>query len=213
MRIPVKPTSFLFALSLALVPALSQGVNTDDDPGTQGYPWNNISKGQGEKMLEELEGAWRLIKVTSPELNTTLRGDTGVALFTKDYMSFEMHLGWHDPLGGLADWQFQSGTHRITIDGQKLLHLELQIGAAFDIEGEIQFEVPGSRRSFRVELLGPSLVLTRTDTNDRFEFKRMHNPSLDKKRDIYGRVIKEKSEEEAPKRPGLLPPTDEDDEN
>ena len=210
MRIHAKPTSLLLALTLALVPTLSQDSQTDDKAGTQGYPWNNISKDQGEKMLEELEGAWRLIKVTSTELNTTLRGDTGVALFTKDYMSFEMHLGWHDPLGGLADWQFQSGTHRISVDGQKILHLDLQIGAAFDIEGEIQFEVPGSRRSFRVEILGPSLILTRTDTADRFEFKRMDNPHLDKKRDIYGRVIPDKEESEKPRRRGLYPKIEKD---
>ena len=180
-------------LTSGLAPALLQ----DDSPkdqgtltppvGEQGYPWNKKSAERNEKLMKQLIGAWELRQIHSPTLNTTLRKETGVLLFTRDYASFELHIGWGDPLGGLADWQFQSGTHKVTLDAQSNLQLTLLVGAAFDDGGVLVFAEPGTTRGYRIEIHKPRLVLTRIDNGDRFEFVRMENPSLDKEADIYGR--------------------------
>ncbi len=200
MRLSQSIPPLLIAAALGLVPGLFASFAQDEPkpvpPGEQGYPWNKISKKQNEELLDKLVGPWKLTRIISKDLNATLREETGVLLFTRDYASFELHIGWNDPLGGLADWQFQSGTHRVVLDAQSVLQLVSVIGSAFDEDGELAFEAPGKVRAFRVEVASPRLVLTRVDTGDRFEFRRMPSPSLDGKKDVYGRPKPEPEEEE-----------------
>lgn len=188
MRLAHSLPQLLLAAALGFTPSLIQ----DDKPptpsaGEQGYPWNKMGSKRNEELMKKLVGGWELTRVTAAGLNTNLRDDTGVLLITEDYASFEMHIGWNDPLGGLKDWQFQSGTHKVQLDAQSNLYLTSLIGAAFNVENDLEFTAAGVARGYRVQVNAPRLVLTRVDSGDRFEFKRMPNPSLDADKDIYGR--------------------------
>ena len=187
MRLTHSIPQLLLALSLVFAPNLIQKDEPQAPVGEQGYPWNKMGTKRNEELIEKLEGAWELSRVIAPELNATQRDEIGVLLFTRDYASFEMHIGWNDPLGGLADWQFQSGTHKVTLDAQSVLQLTSMIGSAFNDQGDLEFTPAGTTRAYRIELHARRLVLTRVDTNDRFEFRRLANPSLDKEKDLYGR--------------------------
>lgn len=191
MRLAHTLPQLLLAAALGLAPNLIQdGKPEKPQVGEQGYPWNKMGSKRNEELMKQLLGGWELTRVTAKGLDTNLRDDTGILLITEDYASFEMHIGWNDPLGGLKDWQFQSGTHSVQLDAQSNLYLTSLIGAAFNFENDLEFTAAGVSRGYRVQVDSPKLVLTRVDSSDRFEFKRMPNPSLDKEMDIYGREKK-----------------------
>lgn len=183
----------LFAVPVLFVPGALQEPQDEPAPppsGERGYPWDRIGNKRNPEILEKLLGAWELTHITARDLSRSRRQETGVLLITPDYASFEMHIAWNDPVGGFSDWQFQSGTHRFKLDAHSHMQLTSVIGSAFNEDGQLEFEPTGSVRSFRVNVNPPSLVLTRLDTGDRFEFKRMSNPSTDIERDIFGREKK-----------------------
>ena len=180
----------VLASAVTLAPAALQEPEDDPAPppaGERGYPWDRIGNKRNPEILEKLLGAWQLTKITAKDLTQARRQETGVLLITPDYASFEVHIAWNDPVGGFSDWQFQSGTHRFELDAHSHMQLTSVIGSAFNEDGQLEFEPTGAVRSYRVNVNPPSLVLTRLDTGDRFEFSRMANPSTDIDRDIFGR--------------------------
>lgn len=189
----ILPQVFL-AAALTLGPNLVQ----DDKPklppvGEQGYPWNKVGDERSEAIFKQLIGCWNLKSATVRDLGGNSRDESGVMLITHDYASFEMHMGWNDEIGGLSDWQFQSGTHRVQLDAQSNLHLTAIIGSAFNEEGDLVFLPAGVTHGYRVQVDKSKLVLTRLDSAARFEFARMPSPSTDEKKDFYGREKKKLS--------------------
>ena len=189
MRLKTLIPQLLLASAIGILPTT---LPQEEDPpapppGERGYPWDRIGDKRNPEILEKLLGAWQLTHVSAKDLTNSRRQETGVLLITPDYATFELHIAWSDPLGGFADWQFQSGTHKLELDAQSHLQLTSVIGSAFNESGELEFEPAGQVRSFQVSVTPPSLVLTRLDTGDRFEFTRMSNPSLDAEKDIFGR--------------------------
>ena len=90
----------LSLLCLAALPGLWLQDSTAPQ-GERGYPWDRLDKSKNELLLKQMEGAWRLLRIRSEDLDVDRRSETGVLLVTPDYLSFELHVGWSDPVG----WQ------------------------------------------------------------------------------------------------------------
>jgi hypothetical protein len=140
-------------------------------------------------LIEDMQGAWKLVKMLSLNLDVAGRTEVGFLLVSGNYFSFELHMGWTSRDRNAARVTYTSGTHRFELDEKSKMISSSVIGSLNDPNGVVVFEQPGKQREYTVECVGNLLKLRRDDGTS-FEFERL----LDNRprRDFYGRPIKPK---------------------
>jgi hypothetical protein len=193
--------TLLAPLTLALALAFPQ------DPKEPQVPHRPVFEGaalESARIRTEILGAWQLTRGEIPDLGASGSGVAGYALILEGYLSLEVHV-----LGNTApdseNTFFQTGTHRWKLDDEAHLETYGLIGTHnITDDEEDDFEPPGLRREYNVELAGDRLVLERVDGKSRLTFMRLGKlPFPGAKEggglDFYGRPIKPKAEGEKPK--------------
>ena len=190
----IHPTCQLLCISLLSLLLLT-GVQRPPEPQdpTEGAGADRVRIDR-KKLLKDLQGAWRLVEMHSPTLYPQSRKDVGYCLFAGTSMSLEMHLGWMSDAASVEAKTFQSGTHNFDIDDEGFLRTSTLIGAYVNRVGELEFESPGTSRSYRVTLVSGRLTLARAD-GQTLAFERMTDSKLD--RDFFGRKKRELPKAEA----------------
>jgi hypothetical protein len=199
--------TFLAPIVFALAFALPQDPKTQEPPAPRppGLPGSEVA---AARVRGEILGAWQLTKGEIPDLGTAGSGVVGYAMFIDGYMSLEIHVlansgrNYQDP-------NFQSGTHRWKIGDTSLLESFSLIGAhnSSDTVGEFDFEPPGIRREYKVEIDGDRLTLLRTDRKVRLTFMRLGKLRFPDGQDatgpdFYGRPTKPKGDKPAKDKDG-----------
>lgn len=184
-------------LSLLLLTGVQAPPQPQDPPEGAGADRVRVDR---KKLHKELQGAWRLVEFHAPTLYPQARKDVGYCLFAGSSMSLEMHLGWMSDAVNVEAKTFQSGTHNFDLDDQGFLRTSSLIGAFVNRVGELQFESPGTSRTYKVTLSAGRLTLARTD-GQTLAFERMTDSKLD--RDFFGRKRRElpKADVEEPPAP------------
>ncbi len=139
--------------------------------------------------MEDMQGAWKLVKMETLNLDKQGRTDVGFMLVSGNYFSFELHVGWASRDGNSTTRTFQSGTHRFEVDEHSKMVASSVIGSINDPDGRFLFEQPGRQREYTVDCVGSVLKLKRDDGTS-FEFERLIDSRP--RRDFYGRPIKPK---------------------
>lgn len=173
-------------LGLVAVAALAFAQDPEDDVPLDPLP--GVAK-KNAALLEEMQGAWRLIELDDPFLETANRAEDAVLLVADEFLSIELHVAYFDSpqRDALLDSFFQSGTYRFRLDEEGNLQAEILIGSVTTHEGFLDFEAPGRRRPFEAEILEDRLHLTRLDRGTHFVFERL--PSGRMRRDLFGRLV------------------------
>lgn len=156
---------------------------------------------QTARNREGILGAWQLTRGEIPAFGVGGGGVAGYALFLDGYMSMEIHVIANKGSRS-SETLFQTGTHRWMMEDNGTLNTYGLIGTHNITESEdFDFEQPGERRSYRVQLQNEQLILERTDRSSRLTFTRLGKLRFpDGKEtpgtDFYGRPIKPKEGEE-----------------
>ncbi len=137
-----------------------------------------------KKLQKDIQGAWRLVELQAPSLYQRSRKDVGYCLISGNCLSLELHLGWMSDPATIEARTFQSGTHTFDIDDEGQLRTATLIGAYINRSNTLQFESPGSARSYKITLVANQLSLARAD-GQTLVFERMLDASLE--RDFFGR--------------------------
>ncbi len=164
---------FLLApLTLALAFAQPQKPAVQDPPAP---PVGGFESAQlrGDRVRESLLGAWQLTRGEIPALGVAGGGVAGYAIFIEGYMSMEVH-AQGKTVPDSQDSFFQTGTHRWKYEDTGVLETFSLIGThnVTDDE-EYEFEQPGARRAYKVQVDGDRLVLERADRSARLNFMRL----------------------------------------
>lgn len=137
-----------------------------------------------KKLREDIQGAWRLVELQSPNIYAQSRTDVGYCLISGNCLSLELHLGWMSDPATIDARSFQSGTHTFDIDDEGQLRTSTLIGAYINRANILQFDSPGYARSYKVTLVANRLSLARSD-GQTLIFERMLDVAQD--RDFFGR--------------------------
>lgn len=173
---------------LGLVAVAALGFAQDPEEESPLDPLPGVAK-QNAALLDELQGAWRLVRFDDPFLETSNREEDAVLLVSDQFLSIELHVAYFDSpqQDELLDSFFQSGTYRFRLDEEGDLQAEILIGSVTTHEGFLDFEAPGRTRPFEAEIIENQLHLTRLDRGTLFVFERI--PSRRMRRDLFGRLV------------------------
>jgi len=116
-----------------------------------------------EKLLTQMQGAWRLDELKTPTKPAERRNEIGFCLVSGNYMSIEVHLGYVSQDAKIEQTNFQSGTYRIEIKEGGQLVASTAIGAFMNRVGMLQFEPPNVERKYQVEMEADRMNLRRND--------------------------------------------------
>lgn len=176
--------SLLFVLLALLVPP--------QDPGEKGAaqredPPERPERIDKAKLWDDMQGPWKLAELNLPADSGALRSDAGFCIISGDYLSIELHVGWVGESRNLVGRTFQSGMHHFEIDDTGRIRTSTLIGSFIAKDGALDFERPGTARSYHAAVAANRLTLTRDD-GQVLVFSRVF--STEPRRDIFGRERK-----------------------
>lgn len=182
--------SFLaLVVASTLLMGLSPNAGTQDDQDSK-PPLSKTDRAAAKKIQKRMQGAWKLtgMQIVSEESRVTSGLDLqqiGYALVHEGYLSLEFHMRLVDKEDKDFGQSLVSGLHRFELDGTGALETTSIVATQTRRDGSIEFEAPGSKRSYRVDFEGENLTLTRDDGH-RLEFQRMGDAQR-RHFDIFGR--------------------------
>lgn len=149
-----------------------------------------VSKAAIRKTEDAMQGVWRLTELVAPRLTQDRRSDVGFCLVQSNYMSLELHIGWlRDDTKEYGHKDFQSGIYRFDLDQTGRMEMSTVIGALMSGGIQLAFEVPNTKRTFRVTAILDHMTW-RGDDGSMFVWERMLDTRP--KRDAFGRLIPDK---------------------
>ncbi len=164
--------AFLAPLTIALALALPQDPKPQEPPAPH-RPSFFGGDAEATRIRGEILGAWQLTKGELPALGASGGGVAGYALFLDGYMSMEIHVEGNQARFSNNTF-FQTGTHRWKIGDRPVLETYGLIGTNNTTEDEeYDYEQPGARREYKVQLDGDRLILERADLTGRLTFMRL----------------------------------------
>ena len=146
------------------------------------------------KLLARMQGAWRLVDMQLVEQDKSSFGEAhldhiGFCLVSGGYLSIEFHLRLATENDRDQGRSLVTGLHRFDLGEHGELETTTVIGTNTDPRGAPEFEPPGTKRSYRIELAGDAMTLARDDGHTLI-FERLQD---DRSRfDIFGRPVREK---------------------
>ncbi|MFT4541491.1 MAG: hypothetical protein ACI835_003952 [Planctomycetota bacterium] len=173
----------------SIVPLQSQDEESQEgeaDDVNEGKSVFGRTKGRAEDIVDKLQGAWTLIHIEDPELPPEGRSHHGVMMVSGNFLAIEVHVAWDDEDGYELEDAFQSGIHEFAVDATGNLHSVSLIGSFLDEEAELDWEMPGTPRQFKVRLDRNFLTLTRSD-GAALDFGR-RLPRTGMTSDVFGRT-------------------------
>jgi len=136
-------------------------------------------------LFERMQGAWQLVHIEDPLLSTDGRSHRGFLLVSGNFLAIEVHIAWDAPDGEPIEDAHQSGIHEFQVDPFGRLVTRALIGSFLDEQDELDWEIPGTPRAFRVTTEGKFLSLRRED-GSRLDFAR-RKAFTSRARDVFGR--------------------------
>lgn len=188
---------------LALMPLAQDPPPTPPDAPAkeaQAKPFTLSDSERAKQLAKDIEGPWQLQRADWQEASMRQGDAVGFALFHDGYLAIEIHGRGLNLAPGLLGEFFQTGFHRYQFDPIGRLQTFSMIGVHnLTPDTEVEYEVPGQRREFTVQLVEDSLTLTRAD-GTRLSFLRLGKlpfpGALDPERDMFGRKRPESDDEE-----------------
>ena len=174
--------------SLALVCLVSMSfapVRVQNNPA-QGNPTQAQSR-----VLEQLQGAWRLRKIEDKQLASQRRQETGYMVVSGSHVALEIHVGYTQDNGLVGQPIFQTGIYASSIDKELNLVLNTLIGSNTDSRFKASAEQVGKQRKYTVDIVGAMLTLRRED-GAQFLFDRLADNV--QRYDFYGRKLADPKE-------------------
>jgi hypothetical protein len=171
---------------LALVPTLlAQDGGGVQDPELENLPPLTAYRLAERKRIEKgIVGAWNLVEFRSAALEIPVGSVQGFAMFQDGFLMLNLQARQIRE-GFLSDYKeygFQAGTHQYRIsDLGSLQTAALQGFSNFNVERELQFEVPAWPREYDIELDGDDLSLIRQRNGSRLMFRRVKSEGLPEK--------------------------------
>jgi len=151
----------------------------------------NPTQAQG-RVLEQLQGAWRLRKIEDKQLASQRRQETGYMVVSGSHVALEIHVGYTQDNGLVGQPIFQTGIYASSIDKELNLVLNTLIGSNTDSRFKASAEQVGKQRKYSVDLVGAMLTLRRDD-GAQFTFDRLADNL--QRYDFYGRKVAEPKQE------------------
>lgn len=146
-----------------------------------------------DDIYELLQGAWQLIALEDPQLDSQGRSVAGMMVVSGQFLAIELHVAWDSSDGIPLDDDFQTGIHEFVLDQSGKLTLISLIGSYLDDTLLLEWEQPGMVREFRMITDGAFLTLMRTD-GSALKFVR-RAARVGRSRDIFGRTQREEGVE------------------
>jgi hypothetical protein len=132
-----------------------------------------VSKAAIKKTEDAMQGVWTLKELVAPRLTQDRRSDVGFCLVSSNYMSLELHIGWlKDDNKEYGHKDFQSGIYRFELDQTGRMEMNTVIGALMSGGIQLAFEVPNTKRTFRVTAILDRMTW-RGDDGSMLVFERM----------------------------------------
>lgn len=153
------------------------------------------------RVLEQLQGAWKLRKIDHKGLIAAGRLETGYMVVSGSHMALEIHIGYAQDNGDVGEPLFQTGVYAAEVDKELNLVLKTLIGSQSDRRYRAVAEQPGRERRYKSELVGATLTLRRDD-GAQFIFDRQADRL--QVYDFYGRKLPQEKADGAgaePKKP------------
>lgn len=148
------------------------------------------------RVLEQLQGAWKLRKIEDKRLLATGRLETGYMVVSGSHMALEIHIGFTQDSGEVGEPLFHTGIYAVEVDKELGLVLKTLIGSQTDRRYRAVAEQPGRERRYAPELVGAVLTLRRDD-GAQFIFDRQADRL--QQYDFYGRKLPQEKAGDKPK--------------
>ncbi|MFN0009698.1 MAG: hypothetical protein ACKVXR_17525 [Planctomycetota bacterium] len=150
-----------------------------------------------KKIQRQMEGVWKLTEMRMLAEDLRVSEDLeiqkiGYAVVHGQYLSLEFHMRLVDKLEADYGQSLVSGLHRIELDGIGSMKTTSVIATRTRRDGSLEFEPPGTTRSYDVAFEGEKMTMTRDDGH-RLEFERMEDDSR-RRFDIFGRPVRDEDE-------------------
>ena len=144
----------LAAAALLAWPALPQ------DPPERDQRWPFGLEKEIERLNEGIVGPWQLVSAEMPTRAIDPGRVKGYLLVMEGYLSLEVHLQAVKSLPDTLGLFFQTGTHRWRVNEQAKIETHSLIGMHnFTFDEEPEFQPPGERKTFEVQLDEDRLTL------------------------------------------------------
>lgn len=167
----------LLALSLSALALAPEPASFSRQEPSRAATVPQSIKAANEKLIAQMQGAWRLDELTTPSQSADLRREVGFCLISGKYLSLELHLGWIGENSQIDQKDFQSGIFRFEIKEGGLIQTSTVIGSFMNPQGQLQFERPNVERHYQVEIVADRMSLRRND-GQKLTFVRLHDDRL-----------------------------------
>ncbi len=201
---PIGITMRTLSTLLLLPPLLLGSARDAQDPASQdAIPpvtdvyGRSIKTKEPEGLAQDIQGCWQLIDIDDAIFPPEGRLLVGYLLIGEGFLATETHIAWDTAHGDMIDDDFQSGIHEYRLDPKGVLITSSLIGAFLeeyeDHDLDLEWEDPGTVRSFTVRLSGNFLTLSRSDGSSLSFSRRPVRRSGAK--DIFGREVPQPTDE------------------
>lgn len=129
-----------------------------------------------EDMLAQLQGAWVLRDLDSPDFIEQRRQEKAFMVIGGTFLAIDIQLAWDAKEGD--EWIngfFQSGISRIWVERSNILIARGLIGVTTDEDYGLEIESPGKERRYTVRLQENNELVLNMEDGPRFAFKRLQN--------------------------------------